>query len=250
MDYPTWNLTKIIIILLGLHPFSDHRPKQGRPKIHVIGLFFCISQVFLTYYTYTREQTRMAFYSSNANNILYGTVILKRMFALGVPMATLLIKCLTIRPLERFCEKTGAMDKFLNSPHRRVDVGFDCLEEETKHKIRRVNFLSGLGVILCEVLNLCVAIGYSVFGRGQGVPPWYTLYFYHSFLSMHFCIALNIYTQFYALTLRQDLFTAFVQTVADLQGTGRQRERRRQRLNKVFGVGNGRKGKMKTVVRL
>lgn len=233
MNYPKWNLTTAILLLLGLHPFTDQSQDKWVQKVHLLGLFFCANQVVLTCYTFSLEQTRVAYYSNNANNIMHGAVVTKKMCALGIPLVSVLFKFINMRPLEMFSGKMCLLDEFLQS--LRLEVGFECLKQETLHKTRRLNFLSGIAIIAIELLNIAIAFCYSALARGAGIPPWYTVYFYHSFISMHLSIALNIYTHFYALTLRQDLFTAYVQRVADLQGSRKIRERRRQRVNKDCG---------------
>lgn len=237
MKYPKINLITFILLILGLHPIHEEKRPKWYLKIHLFGFICCVNQVILTAYTFSLEQTRDAFYSSFANNIMHGTVVTKKMFAVGLPIVAIILKFCTFRPLEQFNIKLRILDDFLNAPERRSEIGFDSFKDATEQKIRRMDIFSGVGVLLTEFLNLVTALSYWIFGRKMdGKIPWFTFYVYQSMITLHVAIAINIFNKFYGLTLRQELFGAFVQKVSDLKWPlmGEQRENRRGRKAPVW----------------
>ena len=242
MTYPRINLIHLLIILLGLHPFKDHHQSRWFHKIHQIGILFCLIQILMTIYTfYLEQQNRDEYYNSFDNHILHGTIVTRKFFAIFLPLASILCKFLKLRPLEEFWKNLHLLDEFLKDPQRQSEVSFNCLAEETQRKIERVNLLSGVGVIVAEVVNLIISVGSMLLDPHGSIEPWYTFYFYHSMITIHLTINLHIFATFYAVTLRQELYCNFVQKISDIKwpSVADESEERRQRINKVFLWGLG-----------
>lgn len=237
-QYPSWNLTHLILLVLGLRPLRNSGQSKWYTKINPIGLVFGILQIALTLHTFLSEQRREAYYSHFANNIMDGTLQLKRLLAIFVPMAAIADVFLKYRPLAKFHQKINRLDEFLMSPDRKRTVNFDCHQEATEQKTRQVNFLAGVVIVAIECLSLVTGICYVLFGRQSKLPPWSTFYFYHVMLTMHVAMAMNIYTQLHTLGQRQDLFVAFVQSCSDLKfpNEKKQKEQARSRLQVGSGV--------------
>lgn len=209
MNYPKRNYIKVILILLGTHPFHERQKTKWYQKIHLIGSVFCAVQLVLTLYTFIWEQNSGAFASTNTNNILNGSVLIKKIVAIGLPFFTVFVKCFSIRNLETFHEKIESFDVFLQSTEFKDEEEFMKLQKEMELKRRKINFFSVLLIVLMEMFNVITAFSYMLFARGL-VPQFETMYFYHSPIAIFISTAVYIYGHFYGITLRHEMLNSLV----------------------------------------
>lgn len=142
-------------------------------------------------------------------------------------------KFLKISPLENYLEKLDVFDAFLTSAERKREIQFECNAEKMTNTVRKVNFITGMSVIGLEVVMITLYLtGY--FGSERGFSPCYTFMFYQSAVLTYVSIVMNMFSMFYALTLRLELFTSFVQQISDFKwkNTEEQYNQRRMRLNR------------------
>lgn len=229
MIYPRASFVKGILVVLGTHPLHEKKRVNWRQKVHRIGLFFCALQLVLTTYTFVLEQREDAYGSSNGNNILRGSVLIKRLFALLLPPFTIVLRFTGLRCLEQFFGRIELFDVFLQSTGHRVGLEYACLEQEMEQKIRKVNFFAGVFVVLAELFNIVTAFNYMINVR-EIMPSITTFYFYHSGITIFIATSLNIYSTLYGVLLRHELFNAFAEDIWECgwqEEIGQLRQRRR-----------------------
>lgn len=235
MMFPKTNLITGILVLLGTHPFHEKHQSSWRAKVHLLGLFFCLLQLALTLYTFVLEHREEEFGSSNQNNILACSVMIKRLIALLLPIYTIVLKCCAFRSLEQFYEQLALFDVFLQSTEHRVGLEYACLEQELEQKVRKVNCFAGVLVVLVELFNIVTAFSYMIQVRGI-VPSTNTLYFYHLGMSIFIATALNVYSKLYGVLLRHQLVNAFAEDIWEegWQTESGQRRHRRRAMDKLI----------------
>lgn len=214
MNYPKWNLITAILLILGVHPLGTRRRTlHWYRKIHFIGIWFCGLQIIFSAYTIHMEMHREAYHSLNSNNIMHGAVITKRMIGIGFPFVTIAALFLKRESTEKFFERIDRFDVFLRSnTENNGEIDYVGDVRKLNYKLQRVNFLSGIFIIVLEFINVVIGAGTGR-AQGQGTPKWETFYFFHSSILIHIAVAQNIYVKFYGVTLRQELFSAFVANI-------------------------------------
>lgn len=234
MNYPKRNIIVGMLIFLGTYPFHEKRQRTWSKKIHLFGLFLCCVQCTLTVYTFVLEQRNCAYSSHTAsNNILLGSVAIKKTLALGLPLFIVFFKFFNMRPLEEFYEKTELFDVFYKATEiKELTHEFICLQQEVDKKIRKMNFVCGVLIILVELFNVVTAISYMIVARG-GVPNIETIYFYHSSIAIFITSSLHVFSKLFGLMLRHELFNAFVQGVWE-EGWPMEREIKMKRRQAVY----------------
>lgn len=246
MIYPKTSLVTLLLILLGVHPFHEKRKAKWHQKIHILGAFFTILQVPLTIYTCILEQKQGAFGSGNENNIIEGFVLMKKVFALLLPLYTILLKFFTVRSTETFHEKLDYFDVFLRVAQQKVGPEFECLEGLLEQKERKVNCFAGVLIILVELFNIVTGVAYMIDIRGQ-IPSFNVIYFYHSALTIFMTCSLNIYCKLHGVWLRHELFNQYVKDVWQTQWQRERNARKNKReLLKWFIVERNVKGEWQT----
>lgn len=234
MNIPTTNLITGTMVILGIHPVHEKRRSNWCQKFHYAGLFFCLLQVVFTIYTFLLEQEERAFDSNSENNILLGSVAIKKGLALILPLYTILLQFLAIRPLEKFFDKTALFDVFLKATDHKVSPEFRALEQDLEQRARKVNFVAGLFILLAELFNIVTAYSYMMVVRKRW-PTVYTLYFYHSALAIFITSSVNTFCKLYRVLLRHELFNEFVRHILE-SGWQTERVKRMERLQILRGL--------------
>lgn len=234
MNIPTTNLITGTMVFLGMHPVHEKRQTDWCQKLHYTGLFFCLVQIVLTIYTFLLELKERAFDSSSENNIILGFVAIKKGIALLLPLYTILLQVIPIRPLEKFFDKTALFDVFLKATDYKVSLEYCTLERDLIQRARKVNFVAGIFILLAVLFNIVTAYSYMIMVRKRW-PNVYTLYFYHSPLAIFITSSVSTFCKLYGVLLRHELFNEFVKDILE-SGWQTERVKRMKRLQILRGL--------------
>ena len=238
MTYPKRNLINGLLFVLGLSPFHEPPQFHWRQKVRPLGFLLSLVHLGMTIFTYVRETQRAGYLKTNPNNIIQGTVVIKRLLAVLTPIGLISARFCYLKTLELFWEKLRILDRFLKDIQRERESSW---EESYEKKVNKSNFLAGSYAISIEGLNLLFSFLYYYVAHSKETPLFVTIYFYHFATTIYSTAAMDIYSRVNALGVRVDLFAEFVENISreilDLNGKKEEevRVRRRRMLEEFSG---------------